>query len=149
MTELHEYFRHPHSIAFIKGNAYEKEREIRAICQVSTIYEGSKNVNVATASHLPPILKINTNPNQFIKDIVLSPYLPESKQKTIKSIIKSLSPHLTVSPSRVESPPHLYKKMLQEIDFSGTSLPIIKELGNHKQITINDNGTFEIEMKSE
>ena len=145
--QVDKYFTHPYLAAFIKDQAYEKEREIRSICQVDTIYEG-KNVNPVTASLLPPVLQINTDPNQFIKEIVLSPYLPESKQEMIRSMIKSWSPHLTVSQSRVKSTPHLYKKILREIDFS-QALPIkIRELGDHKQITINDDGTFEIEMKS-
>ena len=151
-AELDRYFKHPYLTSFIKDEAYEKENEIRAMCQVDTIYEGVKNLNPVVAASLPPVLKISTNPNIFIKEIVLSPYLPESKQKAIRSVIKSLSPHLKVSQSRVESTPNLYKKMLREIDFShllhSESELKLKELGVHKQITINDDGTYEIEMKS-
>ena len=143
--ELSDYFTHPYSSAFIKDEAYEKEREIRAICQVDTIYKG-KNINVATAACLPPVLQINTNPNQFIKEIVLSPYLPESKQETIKSIIKSLSPHLTISQSQIESTSHLYKKLIRQIDFTHTPLPEEKVPENYKQITIDDNGTYKLKI---
>lgn len=150
-AKLAKYFKHPYSSALIKDEAYEKENEIRARCQVDTIYEGIKNMNAVIAASLPPVLKINTNPNIFIKEIILSPYLPESHQKVITDVIKSLSPHLKVSPSRVESTPHLYKKILREIDFSHAlhSELKLKELGAYKQITINDDGTFEIEMVSE
>ena len=150
---LNEYFKHPYLTAFIKDEAYEKENEIRVMCQVDTIYEGIKNLNPVVAASLPPVLKISTAPNIFIEEIVLSPYLPESKRKAIRSVIKSLSPHLKVSQSRVESTPNLYKKILQEIDFSqvlhSESELKIKELGVHRQITINHDGTYEIEMKSE
>ena len=148
MAQLDDYFTHPYVGAFIKDKAYEKEREIRTVCQVDTIYEGSPNLNPATAAHLPSTLQINTNPNQFIKEIILSPKLPESKQKTIKSIINTLSPHLTVSPSRIKSPPNLYKKIIKEIDFSGAPKTQLKNLGNYKQISINNNGTFDIKVIS-
>ncbi|MCY3743644.1 MAG: hypothetical protein OXH00_21735 [Candidatus Poribacteria bacterium] len=148
-AKLNGYFKHPHLTAFIKDEAYEKEREIRAICRVDTIYEGVKNLNPVIASALPPVLKINANPNIFIKEIILSPYLPESNQKVIRDVIKSLSPHLKVSQSRVESTPGLHKKILQEIDFSDAPHPEIKELGTYRQIIINDDGTFEIEMVPE
>ena len=146
--ELPDYFTHPYSSAFIKDEAYEKEREIRAICQIDTIYTG-KNVGVVTAAHLPPVLQINTNPNQFIKEIVLSPYLPESKQEAIKSIIKSLSPHLTISQSQIESIPHLYKKLLRKIDFTRALPPKVIEPENYKQITIDDNGTYKLKIIKE
>lgn len=149
MEQLDDYFKNPYLAPFIKDSAYQKENEIRAICRVDTIYEGVKNLSPVIAAHLPPVLQINTNPDQLIEDIILSPYLPESKQKAIKSVIKSLSTDLTVCPSSVEPTPHLYKKILREIDFSDAQDPDIKALGKHKEITINNDGTFEIRQRDE
>ena len=39
MAQLDDYFKHPYSAAFIKDKAYEKECEIRVVCQVDTIFE--------------------------------------------------------------------------------------------------------------